>query len=266
MRGLAIGWVVLAAWVATGLTGLAQSAAPDERGLWKVWVSHTNAPDDHLAFLAACREYTAKTNQDPLVVVARGLEAWHLLKSGSTNEAMHVLNTMLAVPENASPLQKAGADIARSWMTRIDREMVRLVLKKIYLRDIEFPESLDAIKALKIKRMPPFEDRWGKSWVYKRGSSIKGMEKQLYTLESTRLGSKSDIRKALAMPYAVGINLEPVRVSAVSSDTFEFSSPSRKSILLQAGADMEGVTLAYIGVNIIVMADDNHWRVVLKPR
>lgn len=265
MQGRALGWIVLVVWMATGLMGRAQSAAPDERGVWKVWTTHTNS-GDHASVVTACRDYGAKTNQDCLAVVIHGLEAWHLLKSGNTNGAIRLLEPMLTAGEGATPLQKAGAEMARCWLTRIDREMVRLALKKFYVREIEFPDALEALKTLKIKRMPPFADRWGKPWSYKRGSQIKGMEKQQYALESARLGRLSDLGKALSLPYAGRISLEPVRVSPISPDTYEFSSPSRKSVLLQEGTDIDGVTIAYIGANIIVLADENHWRIVLKPR
>ena len=114
--------------------------------------------------------------------------------------------------------------------------------------------------------MPPFTDRWGKPWIYATGSKIKGMEKQQYTLEAAGLGEKSDLGKALAVTYGMGLSLEPVRQSPVSPDMFEFTSPFRKSLMIQSGSDMEGVTFAYLGANIIILADKNYWRIAVKPR
>jgi hypothetical protein len=244
----------------------AQSPAPDERGLWLAWVASTNTPDDHAAVVTACKQFRTKAPQDPLRVVVDGMEAWCLLAMGNTNGAVALFETMLSIPENASPLQSAGAEMARGWLTRLDREKVRVALKKIYLKQIEFPSSLDPIKTLKMKSLPPFTDRWGKAWTYRLESSIKGMSSQQYVLESSRLGSRSDLGKALALSYAGRVSLEPGKVSPVSADTVEFCIRGGKSGYLQAGGVMTGITITYIGVNIIVMADDSHWRVVLKPR
>jgi hypothetical protein len=258
--------VCAAVWLVSVMTGLADSATPDERGLWRVWVAATNNPADHAAVIDACRSFSARSPQDPLVVVAKGMEAWHQLKCGGTNEAVRLLEPLLAVPGNATPLQVAGATIARSWLTRIDREQVLAALRKLYLRDIEFPQSLDAVKTLKAAPLPPLADRWGMPWVYRRQSPIKGMKPQQYLVESSRLGSRSALGGALALPYAGNITLEPVSPSTINSDTYEFAAPQQKAIFLQTGAERDGVTVAYLGVNLIVLSDENHWRVVLKPK
>ncbi|MEI8138500.1 MAG: hypothetical protein WCI03_01385 [bacterium] len=254
------------AGLAAGMVCRAQTPVPDERGLWQVWAASTNAGDAHAAVVAACREFRTKSPQDSLGVVIAGLEAWHQLKMGKTNEASALLETMLSVPENATYLQVASADMARGWLTRLDREKVRGALKKIYARDIEFPSSLESIKALKLSSLPPFTDRWGKPWVYRQESLLKGMNTQQYVLESTRLGVRSDLGKALAVPYASGINIEPVRLAPGSTDTVEFTTAAGKSAFLQAGGTLNSISVAYLGGKIIVLADENHWRVVLKPQ
>jgi len=243
----------------------AQSAAPDERGLWQIWAASTNAADGR-AMVAACSAFRAKAPQDPLGVVVAGLEAWQLLKLGNTNAAVALLEPMASVSGTATYLQTAGAEMARGWLTRLDREKVRSALKKIYVRDIEFPSSLEALSSLKNSPMPPLTDRWGKSWVYRLDSSFKGMSTQQYVLESARLGPRSDLVKALALPYAGQINLDPVRLSPVSADTVEFTTPAGKTAFLQEGGSLTGTTVAYVGANLIVLADENHWRVVMKPR
>jgi hypothetical protein len=254
------------AGLAAGVVCRAQTPVPDERGLWQVWAASTNAGDAHATVVMACREFRTKSPQDSLGLVIAGLEAWHHLKMGKTNEASALLETMLSVPENATYLQVASADMARGWLSRLDREKVRGALKKIYARDIEFPSSLEPIKALKLSSMPPFTDRWGKPWVYRLESPIKGMNTQQYVLESSRLGVRSDLAKALVLPYAGGINIEPLRLAPGSTDTVEFKNPAGKSAFLQAGGNFSGITVAYLGGKIIVLADENHWRVVLKPQ
>lgn len=266
LRRFSMIFVGLAAGLASLSLSQAQSATADERGLWLAWVASTNASGDHAAVVAACKEFRTKAPQDPLVLVASGMEAWHLLSMGNTNAAVALFEPMLSVPVNATYLQNAGAEMARSWLTRIDRERVRMALKKLYLRDIEFPASLEPIKTLKLNPLPPFTDRWGKPWTYRLESSITGMSSQQYVLESAQLGTRSDLAKSLALPYAGRIMMAPVRVSPVSADTVEFSTRIGKPAYLQAGGMLNGVTVAYIGDNIIVMADENHWRVVLKPK
>ena len=256
----------LVAGMAAVMVCHAQSVVPDESGLLQLWTTSTNAVDDHAAVTAACREFLAKTpKDDPLVVVVKGIETWRLLKMGNTNEAIKKLESIISVPEGATCLQTAGAEMARGWLTRIDREKVRLALKKIYLRDIEFPMSLEPIKSLKISAMPPFKDRWGTDWSYRLGSSIDGMKSQYYVLESIRLKERSDLEKALALPYAGQIKLEPARMSRVSSGTVEFVTGAGKPAIMQTGGSSDGVTFAYLGAKLIVLADESHWSVVPKP-
>ncbi len=248
------------------VAGWAHSAVADERDLWTLWSLNTNVVADHAALVTACREYSAKSPQDPLKVVVDGVEAWHHLKMGNTQRAAALYLEMLRVTEAATPLQVAGAEMARYWLTRLDREQVRVALKRLYMRDIEYPVTLAAIKTLKPPAVPPLQDRWGKSWDYRQESVIKGMKSQRYVLESGRLGAGSDLKKALDVPYAAGIRLEPVKPSPIGNDTYEFSTPSQKSIFLQAGTSKDGVVVAYLGANLIVLSDGNHWSVALKTR
>ncbi len=268
-RGIRVpvwGWTGLAVIMAAMMTCNAQTPAADERGLWQVWAASTNAGGEHAAVVASCKAFRDKAPQDPLGCVAAGLEAWHLLKMGDTNEAIALFEPLSVVPANATYLQKAGAEMARSWLTRLDREKVRIALKKIYAKNIEFPPSLEVLKTLKPALVPALTDRWGKPWVYRLESPIKGMTAQQYVLESAGLGGKSDLAKMLALPYAGQITLDPVRLSPVSADTIEFATPDGKSSFLQEGGGSAGITFAYLGTNLIVLSDGNHWRVEIKPQ
>ena len=148
-------------WAAAVAMCRAEELPADERSLWLVWASHTNAPEDHTT-VAACQAFRTKAPQNPLAVGAQGLEAWHLLKTGQTNAAVRLFEPMLLSTNNA--LAKAGADMARGWLTRLDRELVRAALMRLYVRDIEFPGALEAIKALKGGAPPPFADRGPTGW------------------------------------------------------------------------------------------------------
>ncbi len=267
MRGCRNILMALAAGAVAVVIGHAETPASDENGLWQVWAAHANVAADHAVVARACEAFRSKTPGDPLAVVAQGLECWHLLKAGKTNEAARLLEPMAALTGDALP--KAGAEMARAWLTRLDRESVRAALKRVYLRDIEYPVSLEAIKTLKKASMPPLVDRWDKAWEYKAVDlpTIKGAVRQRYVLESSRLKADSDLAQALAVPYASRITIQPMRVSGVGDvDTVEFVSTTRKSGVLMVGGDMENVTFAFVGKNIIVLADRDHWRVVPRPR
>ena len=257
---LAAGAVVVAAC-------RAETPVPDENGLWQIWVSHTNAAADQVGLTQACERFRTKGLADPLMVVVQGLEAWHLLKAGQTNDAARLLEPLTSL--TGDPLQKAGAEMARGWLTRLDRELVRAALKRVYLRDVEFPVSLVALKTLTGVKQLPATDRWNGPWLYKPTDlpTIRGSDRQRYVLESARLGTNSDLAQSLAVPYANRITIEPVRVmdGGSAGETVEFSSSARKSALLMVGAEMNNFTFAFMGKRIIVLSDRDHWRVFLKP-
>lgn len=258
--------ICLAVWAAAAGVCRGQYPTSDERALWQLWTRHASNVTEHAAMAAACREFSVKAPQSPFLAVAQGLEGWHLLKAGRTQEAVQRFEAMLPTPPKPTALQLAGADMARGWLTRLDREKVRQALKTLYLRDIEFPKTLDPVKALKAAERPVLTDRWGQPWEYRLKGTIKGLETQQYVLESTHLGPASDLGSELQVPYASRINLQPLGVSPGSAEIYEFSSPARKSILLQEGRQMDGITVACIGTGLIVMTDGSHWRVTAKPR
>ena len=266
-----MGWkgLFLAGMIGYGAAvGAGPTAAADEQGLWQVWATHTNAPDNHAAVAEACRAYRTKAPDDPLVAVTRGLEAWHLLQSRQTNAAVRLWEAMLS--STGEPLPKAADQMARGWLTRLDRESVRAALLRVYTRDIEFPAALDAIKTLKLAAMPPFTDRWGEAWSYRLADLrvFKGLARQRYELECKRLGAGSDLTLSLKIPYASRITFEPARIltGVGAGDSVEFSSPTRKNIALMPGTDMDGVTFAYLGRTLLILSDGDHWRVVPRPR
>jgi len=258
--------VLIGALTAITVPCRAQSVTSAEGNLWKVWSTVTNRAMESSAVIAVCNEFEAGSPQNPLALVVTGIKAWHLLKIGNTNEAVVIFKSMLTVNKNATAIQLAGVEMAKSWLTRLDHEKVMVALKKLYLRDIEFPATLEAIKSLKNNPMPLFTDRWGKPWVYRLGSSINGMDTQRYILKSSSLGVDSDLEKALNLSYGEKIKLAPVRLVPGGNAMFEFTTGTGKSAYLQLGGKAGQITVVYLGVNLIIMADENHWRVVLKPR
>ena len=256
----------IAVFLAFTLACQGQSAKPDEKGLWKVWCAGTNSAFESSEILEACKEFKTSAPKDPLVVVVSGIEAWHYLKKGNTRAAIALFNSMLIDKKPATTIQKAGDKMARSWLTRLDRDQVALALKKVYVRDIEFPSSLEALKTLKNTPLPPLTDRWGKPWDYRLESAIKGMAAHRYVLASSVLGSHSILEQALKPSYADGLQMRPVRLVANITDAVEFRTSEGQSVIRQLGRELGGGDLVYLGANIIVLSDGNHWNVLSKPR
>jgi len=252
-------------FIAFSITCRAQSAQPDERALWNVWLAGTNSAFEAAAVVEACKEFKTGAPKDPLTVVVSGFEAWHYLKKGNTKAAVAIFNSML-VKGTATDLQKAGDLMARSWLTRLDREQVVSALKMIYRRDIEFPATLEALNSLKLTPAPPLMDRWGKPWEYRLDSKIKGMESQRYILESATLGAYSRLDRALKEPYADGLQLKPVQMVKTARNVVEFETSNGLLIKRQAGDQSNRINLVYLGANIVVLSDGNHWCVLPKPR
>lgn len=257
--------VCLVLFLAAAVTGHAQSVKADEKVLWDVWCSGTNSSFEASEVAETCKNLRTRAPQDQLTVVLSGLEAWSHLKRGDTVAATAIFNTML-VKGPATGLRKAGDEMARSWLTRMDREQVTRALKEIYRRDIEFPATLDVLKTLGDKTSPPLTDRWGKPWVYRKGSAIKGMESQRFVLESSALGVRSDLKAALKIGYAERMDLKPVRMVPGALVVVELRTAEGRSMLREEGDRANVVNLIYVGTHIIVLSDGNHWRVLAKPR
>ncbi|MEI7945391.1 MAG: hypothetical protein WCJ02_01780 [bacterium] len=251
--------------LAVAVTVRAQSVKADEKGLWDVWCVGTNSAFAASEVAEACKKFRTSAPQDPFTVVVSGLEAWNRLKSGDTATATAIFNAML-VKGPATGLRKAGDEMARSWLSRMDREQVTRALKECYKRDIEFPVSLDAVKVLGDKASIPLTDRWGKPWTYRRGSTIKGMETQRYDLESAVLGTRSDLKGALKMGYAERMDLKPVRMISSPKIMVEFKTEDGRSLIREEGDRASIVNVVYVGTRIIVLSDGNHWSVMAKPR
>ena len=98
-RALAVFCLVAAAWT----HGRAQTAATDEKAAWLLWKHHLENAGDHAAVAAACRDFEKTRPRDPFVAVSRGLQAWHLLKSGNRADAEAVFATLSAMRTGTAP-------------------------------------------------------------------------------------------------------------------------------------------------------------------
>jgi len=222
--------------------GCAQGA--DERAFWLVWQQHIENLEKHTETVAACRVFERQAPNDPLAVVVREIAAWHLLKLGKTAEAKAILTPI--VTGRATALHNVAADVARAWLTRLDHNALQALLHQTYLRDVAFPAALDVLAAPPGSERPSPVDRWGKPWTYRLVGfqHLKGFDNQKYELQSQRLGSRSDLAKALAMPYAARISLRPVKLagSASGSTLVQFTddaasgSAAEKPIQMRIGS------------------------------
>jgi hypothetical protein len=258
------------------LAGLLAPAVADdaaERALWSLWTLHQRETTNgnHQAVIAACEQWTRAQANNPFLPVCRGLAGWHLLKAGATGDAVKVFTT-LAQPGPEGGVSGAARTVALRWLTRTDREQVGVALRDFYVHNVRYPDSIDELQ--KAKGTPAFAstDRWGKPWRYKlaKFKRLAKMRDQRYELESATLAGSSDLRQALAAPYAGSIALVPVEVTKGGNDgrpavVFESHGQASKKAVLTEGTDYEGVTLVYAGVTLIVLSDGDYWQVLQKP-
>ncbi|MFA5044108.1 MAG: hypothetical protein WC381_08900 [Kiritimatiellia bacterium] len=272
---------LLFVFVLAGRAALGASEA-QERDIWTLWRMQTNEPAQHESIVAACRRIQQATPLNPLLPVAQGLAAWHSLRMGKTNDAVALFGEMEAAAAAATaapaapiaPTATAGAEMARRWLTRLDREQVRGALARYYSDAVEYPAALQALKktAPGKKDAPlPWADRWGDPWQYQLAplKIIKGAPGQRYVLQSKTLGESSDLAQALKRSYGGRTPLQPVSLTITSGGAqivvFQTAGGRPDKIMLSEGGQAEGVTLTYIGAQILILCDGDHWRVVLKP-
>lgn len=242
----------------------------NEQALWTVWGLHQREPDQHDAAIVACQKMRDTSPANPLLVVSRGIAAWHLLQSGKTNEAVTVLKAMLS--SNRAALPASGNEMALRWLTRIEMERVKRALDVVYNERIEYPETLAALKKLPEALVPPLTDCWKTPWDYRLTGfkRIKGLANQRYVLQSSRLGADSDLQGALGRPYACRTAMTPVSVSSATGGKenimFKTAGDNPQKLLLSEGATVEGITLAYCGLNLLILSNGDYWLVMPKPR
>ncbi|MBI2438902.1 MAG: hypothetical protein HYV36_08855 [Lentisphaerae bacterium] len=234
-----------------------------------LWSAQTNTPAQHEAILRACQQLQLSSPTNPLLSVSQGLAAWHSLRLGKTNEALTLLNALAAA--TGAPIALSGAEMARRWLTRLDGEKIQAALADYYRHNLEYPINLQPLKKTATNSSVPLTDRWGAPWQYELTTFkvIKGARGQRYRLESKTLLEFSDLNKALAAPYAGRIRLQPSSVSTTASGAqnvaFQLLGDKPEKILLSEGGQAAGVTLAYIGSQILILSDGDHWQVLPKP-
>jgi len=283
-----IGRIPILAGIATLLTvvtaGTTTLGAGDERALWEVWKLHQDAPDDHEAVAAACEEFVKTHTRDPFIGVADTLGAWHLIKAKRYADGIKILAKYTDRPNDS--LSRAANMVASSWLTRIDRERIKIALQFYYRREIGYPRNLKelaAYEALPKKLAFREKDWWDNPWDYRLVGfkRIPNLLNQKYRLRSSKLGEGSDLAEALALPYGSEIRVRPLAVNSALRHGLELiemeilpeadenatadTSRRPKTAMVGAGTMTEGVFLAHIGEKILIVCDRCHWKLFGKP-
>lgn len=249
--------------------------AANERDLWTLWTLAEKTPDDHDRVIAACRAFAAANAQDELLPVARGLEAWRLLKTGRTNDAVAVMTPYLA--DSEQPVAAGAQILSRAWFSRLDRPVVDAALKEYYRAEIRYPDNLAQLTAhprVAAKPLPPVVDRWNAAWRYSAAGyeGVPGFIGQKYLLQSYRLGDTSDLSAALAIPYAsrVQFTLLPAGEAATGAARARVETTAadggKTVTILESGRLLDPLYFAYISPNLVIACDRLHWRVVQTPK
>jgi hypothetical protein len=281
--GCGLGMLAIVSLCAGAATG-ALAAEPNDRGLWQLWYQHaTNAPD-HEALLAACRTFADPKVFNPLAPVAHSLAAWDLLRLDRKADAVALLTAQLSTTD--TPLKNGAANLAKAWLTRMDRERLRAGLQFYYRREVRYPRSLNDLFTYaplpKDASLPP-TDRWGASWRYALTGfkSMPGLMDQHYDLSCARLEKRSDLAAALAIPYASRVRVKPTRMLSTvpGGEVVEMillsdapqpadadpQKPAGKTIAIGINSTAEGMTLVYVSKLILILHDSDHWTVLPHP-
>jgi len=246
--------------------------AANEAGLLALWNQQAAAPNDHKAAIKACESFISANPEDPLVPVVREIESWHLFCDGCAPEAVSRLVPYLTAP--AGPVTDGAQMVALGWLTRIDREKVVAALHEYYLKEIEYPKSLNQFTTnpkFPADDRPPMADRFGNAWVYQLTGFVhtRGFTNQKYSLQSTTLGALSDLKAMLKVPYGSSIKATPVGILASDGGAIvavKFKVGESGAITaVGPGQTASGLHVAFVGSQIVAVCDYTHWKIFQKP-
>jgi hypothetical protein len=243
------------------------AAKPDEAALEDLWASEQKTPGDHAAICQDAAAFEQRFPSSPLVPVARGLAAWHLLEAADYDGARQLLEKMAA--SDTDPVSAMGAEMARRWLTRLDRESVAAALEKVYAEELEYPDNLSAVSALPPAFRPPLTDRWGADWLY-TPTAFKKLDtgrSQTFVLESTKLGETSELKRALALPYGAAFTYKPVKVmpGIGGKAVITFQDASGRMATVSEGAAGNDLGLAYLGDDVLILSNGDYWSIQPRP-
>jgi hypothetical protein len=251
---------------------------PYEDAFIRLWGLHRQAPDDHAAVAAACREALGRSASDktPLAgryqPVVRTLEGWRLLQAGLTDEAATSFEAALSRGRTfADPLSAAADALARRWLSRIDRERVVAALQAYHREHVGFPAGLDVFQSWPIERRPPLLDRIGDPWSYQllgfRRLNAGGDQRyRLYSRSIGRATSSLEAARALRPPETPIFFVRKTAESPVVAE-FRIGGATNRPVVLQEGTRGSGVIVAAIDGQgrFALLSDDDFWLLALPP-
>ncbi len=246
-------------------TAVRAQAQADEPAL--IAICKALGPSNRDVTAKSCAAFQKQFPASPLMPVVRGLVGWCALQAGDRGEGVTKLFEAM-VSDAGTPFSDATTTMARRWLTRLDREKVKVALKKAYTEHVSYPATLDALAKLPEGQKPPLNDRWGRPWRYHDAELkyVRGIKAQKYVLESSNMDRDQDLKDALAKAYDVGTLLKPVKILSREKghESVSFAA-GREPVVLAPGGRYRGVTLVYVGQNLVVLTDDDHWSVMPLP-
>lgn len=265
---------ILVVLTVVGTCGTVRAAA-DEKALWDIWKKLEAQPQDLPVIIADCKGFIETKPSDQLLPIVESMLAWCYFKTGNLPEGAKLLLPMMKAQYGYTPTRKSALEVARTWLTRIDRDVLRVVLQLWYNKHMAYPEKYqDAIDMFQEKTRAAKTDRWGRNWEYELvGFQMltKVPKNQKYSLKSSLLGDISDYVKALEVPYASGIDIEPMKmgITTPGKESVYFKKIDDKTnapIKMDLGELKRGFSLGYVGQNILAVTDGNHWKLMSRPR
>lgn len=259
-------------WTAWGLALRLQcaiAAEDPERIIVELWRAHL-LPEPAVALTAVCHRAVGRLQGHPLQSVALTLEGWYLLRAGATAAAEEGFVQVLRSDVGTTLVGQMSQEMARRWLTRIDREKVCEALHGYYRDHVGYPETLAVLVRTRELTGIPLVDRWGRPWSYRREPfrHMKGVDDQSYRLESPSLPGDSDLRTAVGRPYPLGLPLRVRQlVSGPSGRTvfLETTGGRSEKPVLTEGGKYDRATLVYLGNRLLLFGDSDYWYLVPTP-
>lgn len=244
-----------------------------EAGLWHLWTAHLSHPGQHQRHADAMAAYAARRPPEPLAPVAQTIQAWHLLKMGNREDAQRILEPLSNLASTEG-VQRGAREIARAWLSALDREVLVRGLAEYRVRHVRYPDRLETLESWDgLSLSPRFTDRWDNRWDYRveRLRSMPSLPGQRYRLQSRTLGDPSDLESLLKMPYAARHTLKPVQIRAVPGRPAmvalrsEDAEAGSATATVMTGSSHEGITVAYASRDLVILRDRLHWKLFLNP-
>lgn len=267
------GLVVTVAVICLGVIGACDvTATPtirDEQLIRHLWQQHDSAPTAHAEIAGLCARIESQHSGTPFLPLVRCLAAWHLMQQGQLENARIIWAGLASATPGGDPIGQAAQRMARTWLTRMDRDLIRDALQKAYRDQVQYPKTLAELGPSFEGHPLPTHDRWGDPWVYEWTSFrfLRVSPGQRYRLESRNIRNTSDVREAMKIAYGNGFDIRPVRLIDAGGGrrTIVFETAGGSSVVLTSGATHGGQTLVYAGNEIIVLTNADHWIVFPRP-